>query len=729
MRDPKQVYPAADQGVVSDGGGRESTGPNVDLADLFGIVLRGWRIILIGLALGVLGAFLIASLVPASYKATARILIDNSLTRILYSNKVGDEPTLDLAATSSQIYVITSESVLLSVVHKLDLTADEEFVVPESVVNKFGSNTERDTKYNLERIVLDEMLKRLDVVRADVPNVIDVTFASRDPVKAARIANAICEAYLAYALENKENSSRLANKLMQERLTELKQRAADAERTLQDYKLAHNLLSTVKEPLSGETLRTLSNHLTEARVSMANAKARLERAQNAAHDEVMRNTMVEDNQFILRLREQYMDYATRVTEIESRVGSGHVAVSKLRRRMEELRSAISDEQNRITEKLATDYELAKARHDELASALASAAGAEGNNSGAQARVRELESSAETLRNLHNAILQRYSETAKQDDSIGVQEAKVIAKARPPLQKESSKKRLAMMGGVLAFGLLLGLSGAIVKEFPFGVFRTADQVVRATGYYCAVLPSIDATRRGKETSKNDYVLNAPYSRFAEGLRNIWALILAANRQDGSKVIGVVSSVAKEGKTTIACNLASLLSITSKSKVLLIDGDAHRRSLTERMTPDAKKGLLEALNDPENIRSYVTKIERSGLEVLPCVLTDRIPNAAEVLGSNEMEKLLRVAYAEYDLVVVEIAPIVSVIDIKMLERFIDRFVLVVEWGKTRQRLVNEALAEAPMINDRILCVVLNKASANALKSIEYYKGKRYGAYYQE
>ncbi|MDX2205216.1 MAG: AAA family ATPase [Hyphomicrobiaceae bacterium] len=713
------------------------------MADLTGIVLRGWRLVLCGLLVGALAAYAVSFMVPASYKATARILIDNSLTRILYSNKVGDEPTLDLAATSSQIYVITSESVLLSVVRSQNLVADEDFdfapgtqakgvlqAATEAVKEWLGIGTPANvpaTQVAKERQVLDELFTRLDVVRADVPNVIDVTFASRDPEKAASIANAVAEAYLASVLDNKSNSSRISNKLMQERLTELKQRAADAERSVQEYKLTHNLLTGAREPLSSDQIRTLNNHLTEARVATANAKARLERAENA-HLEAERNGVVEDNSIILRLREQYLDYSTRVTEIEGRVGKDHLAVAKMRKRMEDLRNAIVDEQKRITERLATEFELAKARQEQLAVALTSAAGEEGSNSQAHARMRELESSAETLRNLHNAILQRYSEAAKQDDaSTSAQEARIITKARPPLRKDSSKKRLVLMGGCLALGLLLGIGGAIARDFPFGVFRTADQVVKATGLYSAVLPSVESRDPGRPV--NDHVLNAPYSRFAEALRNIWALISAANRQNGSKIIGVVSSVAKEGKTTVACNLASLLSVTTKSRVLLIDGDAHRRSLTERMTPDAKKGLLEALKDPEHLGTYVTKIQRSGLHVLPCVLTDRIPNAAEVLGSGEMERLLEVAYNEYDLVVIEIAPIVSVIDVKMLERFIDRFILVVEWGKTSRRLVNEALAEAPAIRDRILCVVLNKVSPNALKSIEYYRGKRYGAYYQD
>ena len=111
-----------------------------------------------------------------------------------------------------------------------------------------------------------------------------------------------------------------------------------------------------------------------------------------------------------------------------------------------------------------------------------------------------------------------------------------------------------------------------------------------------------------------------------------------------------------------------------------------------------------------------------------MPERLAHAADVLGSSQMGQLLDVARKSYDVVIIEIAPIASVIDFKLVERFIDRFILVVEWGVTRERLVMEALSESHRIRDRILCVVLNKADPKALKAIEYYKGKNYGAYYQ-
>ena len=72
--------------------------------------------------------------------------------------------------------------------------------------------------------------------------------------------------------------------------------------------------------------------------------------------------------------------------------------------------------------------------------------------------------------------------------------------------------------------------------------------------------------------------------------------------------------------------------------------------------------------------------------------------------------------------------SVVDLKRIEPFIDRFVYVVEWGQTKRRVVREALSDVPMIRERIVSVLLNKANTKAIRTFESYKGVRYNDYYK-
>ena len=150
------------------------------------------------------------------------------------------------------------------------------------------------------------------------------------------------------------------------------------------------------------------------------------------------------------------------------------------------------------------------------------------------------------------------------------------------------------------GLFLGAGAAVAREWAADVFRTPKAVEQVTGIHCVILPMVKANRErtawfhGSTESMliEEFVLDAPYSRFTETLRDVKALINTAQLVDGVKVIGVVSSVSNEGKTTIAANLAALMTASSGARTLIIDSDLHRRLLTAKLAPDAREGLIEA-----------------------------------------------------------------------------------------------------------------------------------------
>jgi succinoglycan biosynthesis transport protein ExoP len=301
----------------------------------------------------------------------------------------------------------------------------------------------------------------------------------------------------------------------------------------------------------------------------------------------------------------------------------------------------------------------------------------------------------------------------------------------PQLRKSYKKSAAVFLGSIMLGLFFGAGAAVAREWAADVFRTSQVVEQITGIHCVTLPMVSAKSGGSEKAINTdvFVLDAPYSRFTESLRHIKAAITADQMVQGTKVIGVVSSVPKEGKTTIATNLAALIVASSGARTLIIDCDLHLRHLTARLAPEACHGLIEALVDPSRLDMLVTKDQRSGLHVLPCALPTRVPNAADLLGAPRMEQLLAAARKEYDYIIIEIAPIMSVVDVKVIQRFIDKFILVIEWGQTKRSVVLEALSEAQLIRERIIGAVLNMADPGALQSIEAYKGNRFQDYYKE
>lgn len=738
---PSDTRPNADNTAPGESGGFYQ----FDVSDMVGIVRRGWFYIVLGTLIGIGASLATLSGMPPVYKSEARIVFERTVTKYLQSNRIIDGPSIDDGDTWGQIYIISSESNVLPVVRSLGLANDPEFngakdetslnlrervrgFVAEARQFVFKADPPRELPNDPERNALNSVLRGLSVTRGDVPSLINVAFSGKDPVKAAKIANAVADAYLEGNIAIKVNTTKIASRLVQERVTELKRQAADADRALLEYRMAHNLVGTGSNALTGDQLTSLHSHLAAARVAMAEAKSRADRI-NASGQ--MNGPFAPDNDLITRLRAQYLELSSRAKDIESRVGQDHFAAMKMRGRMDEVNAAISEEQKRLAGTFDREYELARARYDELAATVSQVLTEEGSNSGVQARIKELESAAETLRLLYNRMLERASDM---DRLFATQpslspDARVVTHATPPLQTEASKMRLLILAGGSFVGFLLGGGLLLAREAPFGVFRTPQQVTRATGLACAVLPKVGRRRDQTALRGGEYALNIPYSRFAETLRGIWALINIAQRETGSKVICVVSSVPGEGKTTVATNLASHFSCHTSQRVLLIDADFHRHSLTDRVAPQVTVGLKEALEEPTELSKYVVRKERLQLDVLPCPLPKRIPNAAELLATPAMQRLLDTARDAYDLVVIEAPPMAAVVDVKMIARQCDGFIFVVEWGKTSQRLVLECLGEIPEILDRVLCVVLNKFDPRALKSVERYKGGRFRDYYSD
>ena len=740
---------SSDDRQVSDYATQRAIGPTQpETSDLVGIFRRGWLFIVAGTALGLICALIILSITPATYMASSRITFERTLSRYMQTNKVTNEPIIDDYDTLGQAYVISSESNLLQVVKSLSLASDPNFgglgqnsETPGSrirglfhnVAQTLGLEKEPGDEQSIhsrrspERIALDNVVRNLTVSREDVASVMTIAFSWGDPVKAASVVNAIVDTYIDDGIATKMKLTNVARRVVQERVDELKRQVKDADIALLEYKAANNIVGTDQLTLSHGQLNVVQTQLTNAQLAMAEAKARMERM---ASDPDASSILAPDNDLIKKLRGELLDLSIRANEIERLVGKDHLAAVKVRTQMEELRRAIVGEQARVAGSFAKDYELAHARYDELSAAASQVISSEGAHSNAQARVRELETAAETLRGLYNRMLQQASEMNKVDEQPSiVPDARVLTRATPPLQTESSKKRWLILAGGSMMGLLLGGGILLIRDFPFGVFRTSQQVTHATGLSCAVLPEVMTADERASLKIGEYVLDRPYSRFAQTLRSIWATINTAQRESGAKVICVVSSNPGEGKTTIAINLAAHFALRSSTRVLVIDADFHRQSMTNRLAPDARVGFREALEEPTALARFVVRKERLNLDTLPCPVPDRMPNAAELLGSVEMEQLIEIARETYDLVIIEAPPMAAVVDYKMIARYCNGFIFVVEWGKTSQRLVLECLSEASTLLDRVLCVVLNKVDSSALRSIEHYKGDGFHAYYSD
>ncbi|MCG2631516.1 polysaccharide biosynthesis tyrosine autokinase [Bradyrhizobium sp. WYCCWR 13023] len=747
------MYQPREQFQLHERSALDLAGATLSVERVIGILRRQWPLItaVVGGAFALVLVYLLTA--TPMYTANTRILMDTRQTQVLDKDTGVSNALIDPGFVDSQVEIITSDDLIRSVVRRMNLTEDPEFngsdpgLIPAfigRVIALFGSDGPA-SKERIERGTVGAVQANLKVERVLTTYVLSASFRSKDPDKAARIANEIADAYMIGALDAKYQSTKRASEWLQQRSAELREQATASDRAVQTFKSQNNIVGTSRGLMNEQQLTDVNTQLVQARAATAEAKARLDRIDGITDKDLAQPTVTDalNNPVITRLRAQYLDLSAQYADWSAKYGKTHQASVNLANRMEELRKSIADEVKRIADAYRSDYEIAKSRETSLEQNLKNLVSQAGNTGQAQVKLRDLESAADTYRNLYNSFLEKQQQ-AMQNQSFPISEARIISTAVKPDRKSSPKTLLSLIGALFG-GLCFGLGAAFAREMLSDVLRSPSEVEDEIGVKClGVLPAIGAKAMGLPKIRgwrspegvsvkpggqlSRYVIDHPFSRYAETMRNIKVSIDLARLSREVKIIGIVSSLPKEGKTTVSANFAHLTAFTGK-RVLLIDGDLHTRSLTKELDPTAKSGLLEALKDPQSVGHHIRRSPETGLDFLPSFAVSRMVNSADIMASKAMADLLSLLRNEYDYIVIDLAPVMPVTDAKAISHLMDAFVYVIEWSRTTRTALQESMSSSEGIQKKVVGAVLNGANPKMLKRIEGYKGSHYNAYYVE
>ena len=757
--------------------GAQAPAPGPDytsLEELFkifaGFLHRQYPVIIAGFLLIMTLAAVYLFTTPPSFTALAKLMIDTRKVQLFQQQSVlGDAPP-DTWLIDSQVEVLQSENVALAVIKDLHLTKDPQFLWPklglfsaikgsvlglvDSVLRLFqsSSTSTSDPEFALTRAAVERFQSQLMIARAGLTYIISVGFRTQDAQQAAKIANAVADAYIADQLEAKYQAAVRAGTWMQDRIKELRVQATNAERAVEDFKTKNNIVAASGRLMNEQQLSELNTSLIHSRALTAETKAKLDRI-----DEILRSGVevpdatVTDSlksEVINKLRSQYLDYSRQAAEFSAKYGARHRAVIDLGTRMQEIRKVISDELNRIAQTYRSDYEIAKAREESISKSLAEIVSVSQTTNQAQIVLRDLESRAWSSRQLHDSFLQRYMETVQQQ-SFPISEARVITRATPPLRPSNPRTLLVLMVGATG-GVIAGFGLGLLRDIWDQVFRTSDQVASILHTDCiAMLPKVvegQVTSRSRQP-RTDYgslahriikrdqslfwaVIDSPLSRFAESIRAIKIAADLHRSVKGSKVLAFTASLPNEGKSTAAMALAQSIASVG-GRVLLLDADLRNPGLTRKLVPEAKVGLLEVLANEVKIEDALCVDPDTRLVFLPAVVNERMAHSSEVLACESTRILFERLRQAYEYIIVDLPPLAPVVDVRAMTHLIDSFVFVIEWGRTKIDVVEHALRMAPGVYDNLLGVVLNKADLNLLGRFEghrrqYYDKRHYSRY---
>jgi len=695
------------------------------------------------------------------YTATTAVLLDAQKIQVVDMDAVAPGLSLDRStAVESEVQILKSRNLARRVVEAENLTADPEFNSRldradegsfdiGGLISGFWPGNE-DTDENAGvgeagdaaaprealapevEAAVGAVLSRMDVVRRPGSLVIDISFRSPDPAKAARISGAIADAYVLDQLEAKFDATKQANEWLARRLDDLRAQVMNSERAVEIYRTEHGLEESGGITVGEQQLSELNAQLILARASLVEARAKYDRAQQLRRQGQSVESVADVLQSgtIASLRQKQADLAREKANLSAKYGPRHPAVVNNDAQREDVARQIGTEINRIIESIRNNVSVAEARVNALQGSLKQIKGETGTDNQALIQLRDLERESAANRAVYESFLGRFKETTEQQN-LQMPDTRIISAATVP-SSPSFPRTGMFIGAGFVLSLIMGVGAALLLEELDNGIQTAQQVEELLRLpHLVSLPAAPAEKGpdGMIMPPQDYLLAKPLSAFSESLRSLRSALQLSNVDNPPKIILFTSALPSEGKTTTSASFARAAA-ASGLKVVLVDCDLRHPSVHRAFNLETQKeGLVELLAERLDTSAVIIRDTKSELDIIP--VATGTANPPDVLGSSQMKLLLQRLRETYDLVVLDSAPLLPVSDSRVLSRLADETVFVVRWNETPRDAAQNALKELRQYDASIAGVVLAVVDTNKQARYGYGDGgyyySRYSKYY--
>ena len=755
----------------------------IDLERLLAMAKRQAKVVGVGAVIGLLLGLVYLQTTPPTFTASTRVLIDEGMNKMVDEVSATPVNMQTDAAILSQIEIIKSARLAAVVVDKQKLDQNPNFMrPPQSLLSTLvgyargflqifrsapdvaggATLTEAQRKAMADAARKEQAVAMLqaniEAERSGRSYVITMAYRSHDPQLATAITRAYAEAFVADQLDASFDATEKAAVWLQGRLEELRTSSQKAALEVEKFRAENGLAAARGETIAEQQLSDLNAQLILAQADSAKARARYEQYRTivesgpeAAVGNSTLSAAEAGNPLISELKKRYAGVSKREQEISAGFGPNHPQAVALRKEQTDLANQIFRELSQLSETYRNEFEVAQSRETALRNSVSEATGQNSSANQAQVRLRELQQQATALSTLYQTFLSRYEE-ASQQRSFPIAKVRVISEATMP-RGPSSPRTSMVFGLALVLGVVLGAAFGALNEFNERFFRTAEDVrerlgVKFLGYLPLIASNDDrkdpaktanmgtpppsrAAELVKRRARMRIAVDSPASMFAETLRSTKIAGDVVLQDIGSKVIGVISMLPGEGKSTVAANLAGLIA-SNGAKTLLIDADLRNPGLSRSLGIDAEQGLVEAVVNDLGWQAVVKVDRQSKMAIVPAVVRGRFSHTSELLSSAGMRRFIDDAKATFDYIIVDLPPLGPVVDAKAFAPLADGFVLVAEWGATPRPLVRSGLAAEPQIASKVLGLVLNKVDLKKLPRYGAYGGseqflERYSSYY--
>jgi polysaccharide biosynthesis transport protein len=622
---------------------------------------KRWRILRPTILVGLITLITVQVITPR-YQSETRVLVegrDNIFLRPDADKDMIDRNVVDQEAVTSQAQVVMSREVANQVIDKLKLNQLPEFdsaldgVSPIKAVLGVLGIIKNPMSMTPQERVLEAYYDRLTVFPVDKSRVIVIDFLSEDPELAARVANAVAEAYLQQLQKAKQDQAQTASQVLAGQIDTLRKKVVDAEARVEAYRAKSGglLVGPNNTTLSAQQLADMNAQLVAARAQKSDAEAKAKLIRDMLKSgQPLEYSDILNSELIRRLSEQRVTLKAQLAEQSSSLLDNHPRIKELKAQIADLDRQIQDEAATQARSFENDAKLAGARVDSQIVTLDQLKSQAAATNVDDVQLRELERDAKSQRDLLESYLAKYREaTARDTLNSSPADARVISRGAVSNIPAYPKKVPAVLIATLTT-LIIGIGFVLTREL---LAAPVGGVAAAPRREPTLVPATEAPPASEAmTSRVGAVLNA-LRRKASPQQPSYQVssldeILSNLQSDGGADRRIAVFGAAPGMDTSWTALKFARALAMDTRVILVGLGSADAAIRATSNDPSASGLAELAAKTASFRDVITKDKQSSLHLISSgqMPTDR----SEVLVAPSMATNFDALARGYDRVII-------------------------------------------------------------------------------
>jgi succinoglycan biosynthesis transport protein ExoP len=709
------------------------------------LIKRKWLVI--GCIVGIFAIVAIASLRQTPvYEAVGQIVVNKADSNLItFKDSMPVVDYYDQSDLDTEVRILQSDLLALQVIRQLNLDKRPEFgghpdqKLPNLVADPLQNDSSRTSA------LLGGFRGGLRVALIPNTRIIEIHYSSTDPQLAANAVNTLAATYVEQNFKTKFESTMQASDWLSKQLVDLQMKVETSQEKLVRYQKEHEILGIdEKQNITTEKLDELNKEMTTAEFDRMQKEA-IYRQTQSNDPEVVAAAITagspgsgNGSSLLDKLREQQANLRIQIADLSTQLGPAYPKVAQLNSQLKEIDRQLQSETNKAVDHLRGEYQAALQRETMLRASFDKQKQEANKLNESAIEYSLLKRDVESNRTLYEGLLEKLKE-AGVTAGLRSNNFRIINAARVPTapSEPNIPRNLAF---ALVLGTISGVGLAFLLENMDNTVRTPEQAQAVSA-----LPSLGmiplgskSTSRGPAgarlalTSSKEAVEMVtqvrPQSQMAESYRALRTSLLLSNLGAPPKVVLVTSARPQEGKTTTSINTAIVLA-QKGTRVLLIDADLRRPSVHKTLGMGPRSGLSNVLTGSATLQQVITaSTVLPNLFILPAGSPP--PNPAELLASSHMRDLLVELREQYDHIVIDTPPTLSVTDAVVLSPRADATILVIRSGQTTKPALRRSRDILMQVNAHVAGVLLNAVDLTSPDYYYYYEYQgKYGHYYEE